>query len=322
MTTAIIDQPVEDTLLTKIAALLRHAEKASTEEEAATYTKKAQALATRAQIDLEVARMHGDKNQRKPKLVQEVVEIGQRGKRGLHTYVTLYSAIAGANGVTIDIAHDSTTVYPYGFDTDIEVVNALYTSLVVQMVEASDAYLRSGDHRQETVWRPSRERYNKRTGEWDYTEGGEKPVSGTTARISFQRSFASRIRRRLLTAKLEAEEAAKAADLSAAKLHGDITEEQEEAVLGDVAAQGFDKVRHAAARLGNLPSDSVEMVLVQRELAVRDFYKKSSNARGSYKGGRSGSHSARASSAGRKAGDTARLSPAKAIGGSRTAISS
>ncbi len=319
--TTTITQPVEDTLLTKIAALLRHAEKATTEEEAATYTKKAQALATRAQIDLEVARLHGDKDQRKPQLVQQSVEIGQRGKRGLHTFVALYSAIAGANGVTIDIAHNSTTVYPYGFDTDIEVVNALYTSLVVQMVEASNAYLRSGDHRQETVWREGRERYNRRTGEWDYTPSGEKPVSGTTARISFQNSFAGRIRMRLLTAKLEAESAAKAADLSAAKLHGDITEEQEQEALGDIAAHGFDKVRHAAARMGNLPSDSVEMVLVQRQVAVRDFYKKNSRARGSYKGGSGGGYSSRASSAGRKAGDSARLSPAKAIGGSRTAIS-
>ena len=59
---------------------------------------------------------------------------GESGKRGLRTYVQLFLAIGRANNLTCDIARDSTRVYAYGFESDIEAVEALYASLVVQMV--------------------------------------------------------------------------------------------------------------------------------------------------------------------------------------------
>ena len=49
--------------------------------------------------------------------------------------------------MTVDVAGNSTFVVAYGFEPDIDTCEALYTSLVIQMVAASDAYLRSGRHR-------------------------------------------------------------------------------------------------------------------------------------------------------------------------------
>ena len=46
-----------------------------------------------------------------------------------------------------DVASNSTFVYAYGFAEDIDASHALYASLVMQMVKASDAYISSGAHR-------------------------------------------------------------------------------------------------------------------------------------------------------------------------------
>ncbi len=55
--------------------------------------------------------------------------------------------IAAANDVKCDVASNSTFVYAYGFAEDIDATHALYASLVVQMVKASDAYVATGAHR-------------------------------------------------------------------------------------------------------------------------------------------------------------------------------
>ena len=172
--------------LERIGKLLRLAEKAmsSSDEEAASAMAKAQKLATEHAIDLEIARQHvASKEARKIPTIRKVT-IGLRGKRLLATYCQLYLAIAASNDVTCDLAQNSTYVVAYGFESDIDVVDALYMSLVMQMVEASTAYLRSGEYKQEKVRRPVYERDS-----WNYREFigyEEKSISGITARKSFQ----------------------------------------------------------------------------------------------------------------------------------------
>lgn len=279
MTTALL--PTEDTLITKIAALLRHAEKCGTEAEAAAYMDKAQQLATNSAIDLAVAYAHKDNQARKPKLTTKAITIGQRGKRGLNTYIALFCAIAWQNNLKVDQSFHRTTVYAYGFDTDIEVTEALYTSLVFQMVEASDAYLRTGEYQKEQRWS---ERH------WEM-----RPVSGVTARLSFQSAFAYRIGERLETSRLAAEREAVERDQAAAALvGGDLTE------------------------VSAAPS-SVAMVLVEKADAVKDYYSETSDARGKARSNRV-KHSHHASKAGAAAGTSARIGGGKAIGGSRTAV--
>ena len=85
-----------------------------------------------------------------------------------------------------DIASNSTFVYAYGFAEDIDASHALYASLVMQMVKASEAYISSGKHR---------------------------PTPTITARINFQLAFGARIGKRLSEAREQARrEATKSRD--------------------------------------------------------------------------------------------------------------
>jgi hypothetical protein len=79
--------------------------------------------------------------------------------------------------VRCDVASNSTFVYAYGFVEDIDATHALYASLVVQMVRASDGYLASGSHR---------------------------PTPTITARLNFQLAFGVRVGQRLAEAREQA----------------------------------------------------------------------------------------------------------------------
>lgn len=189
-----------DRTLTRIAALLRKAESTDNEHEADAFLQAAQRLATLASVDLAVARAHTAARERRAVPTQREVVVGESGKRGLKTYVELYLAIARANDIRCDIARNSTRVFAYGFDTDLDTVDALYRSLVIQMVRASDEFIKSGRYAEEMVekWSSSRRR-------WEV-----KPIHATTARVNFQRAFALRIGRRLADAKSAATESVEA----------------------------------------------------------------------------------------------------------------
>jgi hypothetical protein len=162
----------------RIAALLRQAEGTDNTHEADAFMAAAQRLATATSIDLAVARSHAD-NRTKPQTpVQRTITIGNAGTRGLRTYVQLFTVIALANDVKCDVASNSTFVYAYGFAEDIDTSHALYASLVMQMVKASEAYISSGSHR---------------------------PTPTITARINFQLAFGARVGRRLSEAREDAQ---------------------------------------------------------------------------------------------------------------------
>ncbi|MGZ6777448.1 MAG: DUF2786 domain-containing protein [Mycobacterium sp.] len=167
----------DDKMLARIAALLRQAEGTDNAHEAEAFMAAAQRLATATSIDLAVARSHSDQRTRAETPVQRTITIGDPGKRGLRTYVQLFTVIAHANDVKCDIASNSTFVYAYGFAEDIDASHALYASLVMQMVKASEVYIASGQH---------------------------KPTPTITARINFQLAFGARIGQRLAEAREQA----------------------------------------------------------------------------------------------------------------------
>jgi hypothetical protein len=171
----------DDKMLARIAALLRQAENTDNPHEAEAFMTAAQRLATTTSIDLAVARSHSATRSPAQVPVQRTITIGEAGSKGLRTYVQLFAAIALANDVKCDVASNSTFVYAYGFAEDIDATHALYASLVVQMVKASDAYIGTGAHR---------------------------PTPTITARLNFHLAFGARVGQRLSEAREETRQAA------------------------------------------------------------------------------------------------------------------
>lgn len=198
----------DDRLLTRIAGLLRQAEGTDNEHEAEAFMAAAQRLATASSIDLARARAHDPAARTATVPVTRQVTIGEKGRRGLKTYVQLFVQIGRANDLTVDVASNSTFVIAYGFEADIDATEALYTSLVIQMVAASDAYLKSGTYKGETA----RQVVTVGNGYFRRRAVEEKPLSPITARLNFQSAFAERIGKRLLAARDEQRAEALAAD--------------------------------------------------------------------------------------------------------------
>ncbi len=175
-------------MLARIAALLRQAEGTDNAHEAEAFMAAAQRLATATSIDLAVARAHAASRCKVQDPVQRTITIGSPGTKGLRTYVQLFAVIAHANDVKVDVASNSTFVYAYGFPEDIDASHALYASLVMQMVRASEAYIATGAHR---------------------------PTPTITARLNFQLAFGARIGQRLSQARDEAKQEVQATSRSA-----------------------------------------------------------------------------------------------------------
>lgn len=282
----------EEKYLSKLAALLRQAESTDNEHEAEAFMQAAQRLATATSIDLAVARAHSARIERRARPIARRVEIGPPGKRALRTYVQLFLAIARANDLTCDLASNSTYVIAYGFETDIDVCEALYASLVVQMVRASDSYLRSGAYRREAHHVEER----GRDGRWRTVR---KPVHGITARISFQTAFAGRIGERLAAAREQA---------TAAVLHA-------------APAPGTGPSPEGASPAAG--SAETALVLQEKALEISDFYARTSTARGHWNGWQgTGRSSTLAQRAGRRAADAARTSSAAELPEARRALPS
>ncbi|MGW1743263.1 DUF2786 domain-containing protein [Nocardia sp. NPDC001965] len=275
---------VSDRLLTRIGGLLRQAESTDNGHEAEAFLAAAQRLATRSSIDLAVARAHTRDRERPDALIQRMIPIGEPGRKGLRTYVQLFVAIAAANDVRCDVARTSTQVYAYGFAADIAVCEALYSSLLVQMVRASDRYIKSGEYRSATMEKVVSERRAGRR----VRRVVRVPVAGVTARLNFQLAFAERVGIRLAEAKQEVEQAA------------------------TTRAAG------AAAPLTPQRAADTALALRGKEIELTDFYTRTSEARGTWRGPHTSTgYAPAARRAGDRAGQSARLGPARELDGAR-----
>jgi Protein of unknown function (DUF2786) len=245
----------DEKMLARIAALLRQAEGTDNPHEAEAFMATAQRLATARSIDLALARAHAATRSKAQTPVQRTVTIGNAGTRGLRTYVQLFTVIAHANDVQCDVASNSTFVYAYGFAEDIDAAHALYASLVVQMVQASNNYIQSGAHR---------------------------PTPTITARLNFQLAFGARIGQRLVAAREQAQ-------------------------------------REATADRTGRPGTA--LALRNKEIELRDFYRETSKARGTWRATTvTAGYSSAARRAGDRAGRRARLGPSPELPGVRTVL--
>ncbi|WP_280504273.1 DUF2786 domain-containing protein [Nocardia farcinica] len=287
---------VPERMLTRIGGLLRKAEATDNEHEAEAFLAAAQRLATRSSIDLAVARAHMAGRERRVAPVQRIIPIGEQGRKGLRTYVALFVAIAHANNVRCDVARTSTQVYAYGFAADIDLCEALYSSLLVQMVRAGDHYIKSGAYREATVDKIVTER----RGGAVLRRRVRVPAAAVTARLNFQLAFAERIGRRLAEVKstVEAEAVAEEAGSGAG-----------------VSGAGVSGAAEAGVGTGTA------VALRNKEIELADFNTRTSEARGTWRGpAATTGHSAAARKAGDRAGLVARLGPNPELGGARGAL--
>lgn len=252
-------------MIEKLAKLLALAENAGTPEEAEAFMEKAQLLSSKYSIELAKARSALAKSQKREEPTTRAISVADSGSKTKKLMVELFSAIAHANDLRIDVAHNSTTVYPYGFPTDIDVVEALYASLSRHMVESANEWLATGEYKKETVVKWS-------DRDWAYVK---KPVDARVARASFYRRYISVVRSRLQEGRKQA-----------------IAEVEQE-------------------------SGGTELVLADKAHEVSDYYKNSSNARGSWSGSSSSTVSNSAGEAGQRAGSSAKLSGTQKINGGR-----
>jgi hypothetical protein len=277
----------EDRSLERLAALLAMAEGSTNEAERAAFMDKAQRLATLHSIGLANARAHAQNKNKTANPISRTITIGPKGKKGLANYVILMDEIARANDVMITIAHNSTYVNLYGFEEDIEVTERLYGSVLHQMVAASEKYLATGQYKAETDWRQVR-RYDPAM-DFYYMDWDETPIPKQTARTNFQQEYANRIGSRLQTAKTQVEKEA---------------EQQQEATTPLPAG-----------------TPGVALVLAGKKKSVKEYYDRTNNASGSWRGdSRNTAYSESARDAGKTAADRAHLNNPNTIGGARGEI--
>jgi hypothetical protein len=292
-----------DRTLEKLASLLAKAEATEFEYERDALMEAAQRISTLYSIDLATARSRADNRSKNATPIKREVRIGERGKRGLGNYCNLIIGISRANNLKITLARNNTHVWLWGFEEDIELTLRLYGSLLQQMIEASEAWLDTGEYKTDVVRREVTKSDIKL--DWDdepvidyrtgkpkrtyWTEWADVPIPKVTARTNFQQAFAYRVEDRLTWAARDAEREAKAADV----------------IAGD----------------GTITSSGTELVLFEKRKEVEEFFMKNCDARGSWKGGRKSAHSHAATAAGRQAGDSARLSSPGEFNGGRRAIS-
>lgn len=275
-----------DKMLDKLAKLLNQAERASSAEEADAFMARAQVLATTHSIDLAIARQHTAKKEQREQPTQKWITIGERRKGNLRHLCELFYAIASQNDLKVDLASNSTFVIAFGMPSDIEVTEVLYASLAFQMVEAANAWLKTGEYKKELVYRT----VTKRDGIGLYKHREQVPMHGKVARANFYDAYIRRIQSRLADARSQALEIAKEKSV-------EVVDEND-----------------------NVITTSAEVVLRSKAIEVRDFHKTASKAKGNWKGAKTSRYSETAHSAGDTAARSARLGSNRAIGGSRTSI--
>jgi hypothetical protein len=136
-------------MLDKVSKLLAKAENAGTPEEAEAFMAKVQEMATTNGIDLAVARMHQAKKERVQEPEERTLRVNPNNRRhNRKHFIELAGAICEVNDVEYLISGTERALHMVGFPSDMDVVEALYTHLSIQMVIECDEALKKGENKE------------------------------------------------------------------------------------------------------------------------------------------------------------------------------
>lgn len=135
-------------MLDKVSKLLTHAENAGTPEEAEAFMAKAMEMAQLNAIDLAVARLHQANKEKAEEPEERRIACNPFGRRyNRKHYIELGMAICDANDCEYLISGGDYALLAVGFPSDLDVVEALFTHLSVQMATECDEALKTGANR-------------------------------------------------------------------------------------------------------------------------------------------------------------------------------
>lgn len=255
----------------RVAALLAMAERTENQHEADAFLKKAQQLATAASVDLALARAVTARQEMREQPITKTISVGDVREAANKHLVKLFIGISHANDLKIDIARNSTYVILYGMPSDIEVTEVLFNSLSTQMFATGDAWVRGGEWKNDSYW-------GTRVTDSGYRVPVKKPHTAKSARASFYVGFTDRVCARIQSAR-------------------------------DEAIRDYMRV-HSEHKDESGAVISTAVVLRDKTTEVNGFYKRASNASGSwegYKGAGARGTAGKSSEAGRTAGNRARI---------------
>lgn len=192
--------------LDRLAKVLAQADGAANEAERDAYMEKAMVLSAASGIELAVARAHQADKEKREEPEQRAITVNDYSRaRARDYFMKLFSAIVEVNDCKLLIGYKSYKGFALGFPSDIDVIEALYATLSVQMEADADAAIKRGQN-VETV-----ERWDQAT--LSYIEVAEK-IDGRIWRREFYDGFIARVNSRLWAAKRAARQEAGADDES------------------------------------------------------------------------------------------------------------
>lgn len=179
-------------MIERIAKLLNKAENAATVHEAQVYFDKAQALATAHSLSLAKARLHAAPQTAAATVTNRTISVGEPRRHANRHLVRLFAVVGQVNGLTVDVAHNSTYVVAYGYAGDIDSAELLWSRIATQMVRFGEAFLATG------TWRRDQRilvRHGRRT---------VAAMTRQTARSTYYEAFIDQIHERLTAAHTQA----------------------------------------------------------------------------------------------------------------------
>jgi hypothetical protein len=139
-----------DRMLDIVSKLLTQAEnEGATPEERATFMEKAQELSSRNGIDLALARMHQAKKEKAQEPEERRLQVNPYARKiNRKHFMELAMNIARVNDIEFLIGGGEYVLHAVGFPEDLDVLEALYVHLSIQMVLECDAALKAGANRE------------------------------------------------------------------------------------------------------------------------------------------------------------------------------